>query len=113
MNLLRAIFEFIFGVGWRDPIPPDLTPRPPLMPLLGDVVYLSTIHVAAGGGVTVVDEDALVDLLADCLRPTGDPLKKKHWYGRAGSPATPSSSCLRCGTPNPYKRPSPEHDVKP
>lgn len=62
---------------------------------------------------TFLPDAPVVNLLTDCRRPTGDPLKKRHWYGRAGSPATPFTSCLRCGTPNPYKRPSPEHEVKP
>ena len=53
----------------------------------------------------------LQNLRADCLRPTGDHLKKRHWYGRAGSPASPSTACLRCGTPNPYKRPTVEEEA--
>ena len=72
MNLLRAIFEFLLGTGWKDPIPP-------------------------------VTDPPLTEYLAPCLRPVGDPKRLRHWYGRNDGRG---DFCLRCGTPNPYKRPA-------
>lgn len=42
---------------------------------------------------------SVTDLLADCLRPRGDPKRKRHYYGRTIGPTPRMGACIHCGSP--------------